>query len=315
MLLPHFKSNGVEFVSIASASGVTARDVGEKYGFTRFVSGAREVLEDPDVNLLVIATRHDSHADLVCGALERGLNVFVEKPLALNDEELDKVLEAAAVSRGNLTVGFNRRFSPAARAAKEFFGGSGPLSVLYRINAGRVPRSHWTQDPLEGGGRIIGEVCHFVDFIRFLTGSPLERVYAESVSSDDKESVDADSVFITLKFVNGSTGTIAYLAEGDRALPKERVEIMGARRSYVIDDFKTLTAYNQGREKRSVLRAQDKGQRSEISALCTAVLTGEAGPIPLQELAETTRATFRIMDSLRTQQPITIEMQDWNTRD
>jgi predicted dehydrogenase/threonine dehydrogenase-like Zn-dependent dehydrogenase len=306
MLLPQFKSNGVEFVTIASASGITARDIGEKYGFTRFVSGAREVLEDPNVNLVVIATRHDSHAKLVRGALERGLNVFVEKPLALNDEELDNILEAAAISRGSLTVGFNRRFSPAARAAKEFFAGRSPLSVLYRINAGRVPRSHWTQDPLEGGGRIIGEVCHFVDFIRFLTGSPLERVFAESISSNDRENVGADSVFITLKFADGSNGTIAYLAEGDRALSKERVEIMGCRRSYVIDDFKTLTAYDQGREKRSALRTQDKGQREEISALCGAVLAGKAAPIPLQELAETTRATFRIMDSLRTQQPITI---------
>src|ERR1044072_4778376 len=165
MLLPHFKANGVEFVSIATAAGVTARDVGRRYGFARFVSGADEVLTDESVNLVVIATRHDSHAELARRALERGLDVFVEKPLALNDEELDALLEAATRSKGRLTVGFNRRFSPHARQAVEFFKERrGPLSILYRVNAGRVPRTHWTQDAGEGGGGIRGEGCHFGDF-------------------------------------------------------------------------------------------------------------------------------------------------------
>ncbi|HEX8118199.1 MAG TPA: bi-domain-containing oxidoreductase, partial [Pyrinomonadaceae bacterium] len=151
MLLPHFRAEGVEFVSIATASGVTARDVGRRYGFARFVSGAEEVLTDEGVNLLVVATRHDTHASLARRGLERGLDVFVEKPLALNDEELDALLETAGCSKGRLTVGFNRRFSPHARAAREFFKDRrAPLSVLYRVNAGRVPRTHWTQDAREG---------------------------------------------------------------------------------------------------------------------------------------------------------------------
>jgi polar amino acid transport system substrate-binding protein len=304
-LLPHFKANGVEFLAIATASGVTARDAGDKYGFARFVSGADEVLADPDVNLVVIATRHDSHAELTCRALERGLNVLVEKPLALNAKELDAIVEAATGSRGSLTVSFNRRFSPFARAAKKFFAGQSPLSILYRVNAGRIPRSHWTQDPREGGGRVVGEVCHFVDLIYFLTGSTVQRVFAEAISSQGKQAVDDDSVFISLKLADGSNATIAYLAEGDRALPKERIEIMGGGRSFVIDDFKVASTYQDGRETHTKLRTQDKGHRDEISAVCAAVLAGAPGPIPLQELVEATRVTFRIVESLRTGQPET----------
>jgi len=304
MLLPHFKAEGVEFVSIATASGVTARDVGRRYGFARFVSGADEVLTEEAVNLLVIATRHDTHAELARMGLGRGLDVFVEKPLALNDEELDSLLEAAGRSRGRLTAGFNRRFSPHARQARELFKDRrGPLSILYRVNAGRVPRAHWTQDAGEGGGRIRGEVCHFVDFMQYVTGSRVTRVYAESVSSDDHESVDDDSVFVTLKFADGSNGMIAYLAEGDRALPKERVEVFGAGRTFVIDDFRAAAQYADGRETRTSLRAQDKGQREEVRAVCAALRQGGPAPIPLADLANTTRATFRILDSLRTGEP------------
>ena len=300
MLLPHFKEQGAEFVSIATASGVSARDVGTRYGFARFASGAEEVLSDESVNLVVVATRHDTHASLARRALERGLNVFVEKPLALGDADLDSVLEAASSSSGLLTVGFNRRFSPHARAAKEFFEGvRAPLSILYRVNAGRVARSHWTQDPDEGGGRVIGEVCHFVDFMQFLTGSTVVRVYAESVASDDREAVDEDSIFVTLRFADGSNGTIAYLAEGDRALHKERIEIFGGGRTFVIEDFRESFAYRDGRETHARARAQDKGQREEVRAVCEALLRGGPAPIPLRELAAATRATFRILDSLR----------------
>ncbi|HYP53404.1 MAG TPA: Gfo/Idh/MocA family oxidoreductase, partial [Pyrinomonadaceae bacterium] len=300
-LLPHFKSNGADFRSIATASGVSARDVGEKYGFARFVSGADEVLEDADVNLLVVATRHDSHAELARRALERGLHVFVEKPLALNDEELDGVLSAAAESEGRLMVGFNRRFAPLARAAKEFFEDRrAPLSISYRVNAGRVPRTSWVQDPREGGGRVVGEVCHFIDLMQFLTGSFVTRVYAEQVASDDAEIVAEDSVFVTLRFADGSNGSIAYLAEGDRALPKERVEIFGGGRTFVLDDFRAAATYRDGRERKTAARGQDKGQAEEVSAACAVVLEGRPAPVTLAELAATTRATFRILDSLRT---------------
>jgi len=298
MLLPHFKAAEVNFKSIATASGVSAHDVGKRFGFQYAVSNAEEVLDDSHINLVVIGTRHDSHAELARKALLANKHVFVEKPLALNDEELEGVLNAASASAGLLMVGFNRRFSPLALQARDFFAGrSGPLSISYRVNAGRVPNEHWIQDEQQGG-RIVGEVCHFIDFLTFLTGAPPTSVFAEAISAKSDKIVDADSVFITLKFEDGSNGTIAYLAEGDRALAKERVEIFGEGKSLVLDDYRSVTTYRDGREKQVSLKAQDKGQKDQVAAVCAAVLSGEA-PISLDDLASTSKATFRILDSLR----------------
>ena len=304
MLLPHFKSEGVEFEAIATATGLTARSIGEKYGFRHAVAGADEIIADERVNLAVIATRHDSHAQLAARALDRGLHVFVEKPLAMNEEELEAVIEAAQGSAGRLMVGFNRRFAPHSVRAREFFADrQNPLSIAYRVNAGRIPRTHWLQDPGEGGGRIIGEVCHFIDFMHFLTGSLTTRVYAEAITSRNQQLVDEDSVFITLRLADGSNGSIAYVAEGDRSLPKERVEIFGEGRSFVLEDFRTATLHSDGREEVIKLRAQDKGQREEVRAVCALVRENTDAPIALPDLATTTRATFRILESLRTGLP------------
>ncbi|HEV7475100.1 MAG TPA: bi-domain-containing oxidoreductase [Pyrinomonadaceae bacterium] len=303
VLLPNFKAAGVEFCSIASASGVSARDVGTKYGFARFLSDAQSVIDDDDANLIVIATRHGSHAELARRALERGKHVFVEKPLALNDAELDGVLEAAAHSAGQLLVGFNRRFSPLAVRAKEVFQGrQSPLSIVYRVNAGRIPRDHWTQDRAEGGGRIIGEVCHFIDLMQFFTGAAPQSVYAAAVAADG-DVISEDSVFITIQFSDGSNGMIAYLAEGDGSLRKEHIEIFGEGKTFVIEDFRSGKLYAGGREKKETLGQQDKGQREEARVACAVVSEGQPAPISLQELEATTRATFRIIDSIRTGQP------------
>lgn len=307
MLLPHFKSEGVDFRSIATASGVSAHDVGKRFGFAQAVSSADEVLDDPEINLVVIGTRHDSHADLARRALERNKHVFVEKPLALDDDQLDQVLEAAATTTTHLMVGFNRRFSPLARQAKDFFSErTSPLSILYRVNAGRIPKEHWTQDPIEGGGRIVGEVCHFVDLMQFLTGAPPVSVFAESVSAKSDRTVDADSVFINLRFADGSNGCIAYLAEGDKSLPKERVEIFGASRTFVLDDYRRATTHKNGSENQITLKAQDKGQQAQVHQVCASVLGGTEAPIRVDELAATTRTTFRILDSLREHRPFEI---------
>jgi polar amino acid transport system substrate-binding protein len=303
MLLPHFKTAGVEFCSIASASGVSARDVGTKFGFQRFVSDAATVINEDETNLVMIATRHGSHAALAIEALGRGKHVFLEKPLALNDAELDGLLEAANASVGQLFVGFNRRFSPLAIRAKEVFAQrNAPLSILYRVNAAHVPREHWTQDEKEGGGRIIGEVCHFIDLMQFLTGAVPERVYAESISDGSAAIVNEDSVFITLRFSDGSAGMVAYLSEGDAALRKEHIEIFGEGKVFVIEDFLTATLFAQGKEKRETLRSQDKGQAEQARIVCAAIEKGQPAPITLRELETTTRATFRIRDSLRTGQ-------------
>jgi polar amino acid transport system substrate-binding protein len=306
-LLPSFKAAGARFQTVATASGVSALEVGEKYGFRYCVSGADEVLDDKDVNLIVIATRHDTHAEMVRRALERGRNVFVEKPLALNDEELDRVTDAATKSNRRLMVGFNRRFSPLALAAKEFFkDAQTPLSVNYRVNAGRIPKGHWIQDPREGGGRIIGEVCHFIDLMQYLTGAVTTRVFAEASASRNEDIVAEDSVFITLKFADGSNGSIAYLAEGDKGLEKERVEIFGEGKTFVLEDFRGATLHSGGKTKRLKLRSQDKGQTNEAREVCRAVLDGGPRPIALEDLAATTRATFRILESLRTGLPVEV---------
>ena len=265
------------------------------------------MLDTPEVNLVVVGTRHDLHAELARKALERDKHVFVEKPLALDDEQLESVLEAAASSNGKLMVGFNRRFSPLAQRAKDFFADrETPLSILYRVNAGRIPKEHWTQDAQEGGGRIVGEVCHFIDLMQFFTGAPPVSVFAESVSAKSTKIVDADSVFITVRFADGSNGSVAYLSEGDRGLAKERVEIFGAGKVFVLDDFRRATLYKDGREEQVTLKAQDKGQQAQVRQVCTSVLEGGPAPITIDELAATSRVTFRVLDSLRERQPFSV---------
>jgi predicted dehydrogenase/threonine dehydrogenase-like Zn-dependent dehydrogenase len=301
MLLPHFKTAGVRFRTVTTASGVSAHDVGKRFGFGYAVSSAEEVLEDAEVNLVVVGTRHDLHSELASQSLKRNKHVFVEKPLALNEAQLDEVMDAAANSNARLMVGFNRRFSPLSRQVRDFFTGRNyPLSILYRVNAGRIPKEHWIQDAVQGGGRIVGEVCHFIDFMLFLTASLPVSVFAESVSADNEKMVEADSVLITLRFEDGSNGSIAYLAEGDRGLAKERIEIFGGGRSAVLDDFRQATFYKGGREEQTTLRAQDKGQLDQVRAVCAAVLKGGPPPIALEELAATSRTTFRVLESLRT---------------
>ncbi len=306
MLLPKFKAEGVEFRSIASATGVTARNVGSQFGFAECVSSADEVLSDEKTNLIVIASRHDSHALLAQKALEADKHVFVEKPLALSDTELDAVIAAAHDSKGSLMVGFNRRFSSLAREAKKFFEDVGPLSILYRINAGRVPKDSWIQDPESGGGRIIGEVCHFIDLMHYLTGSVTTRVFAEAITSDNAAVRSEDSVFVALRFADGSNGTIAYIAEGDKAMAKERVEIFGAGRSFVIKDFKSAAMFSGGKENSRSLKSQDKGQTDEIRTVCSVVKGEMQFPISLDDMTATTRATFRILDSLRLAQAVDV---------
>ena len=307
MLLPHFKTEGVDFRSIATATGISAHDVGKRFGFAYAVSGAEEVLDDNSVNLVVVGTRPDLHAELARKALERNKHVFVEKPLALTDEQLESVLSAAASSTGTLMVGFNRRFAPLALRAKEFFRNlDTPLSIVYRVNAGRIAKEHWTQNPEEGGGRIIGEVCHFIDFMQFVTGARPVHVFAECISAKASKIIDADSVFITLRFADGSNGVVAYLSEGDKGLAKERVEIFGAGRSFVLDDFKRATLYKDGREDQVTQKTQDKGQQAQVREVCARVLNGSAAAISLDDLAATSRATFRVLDSLRERQPFEV---------
>ena len=292
-LIPHLKA-GAEVSAVANATGPSAKFAADRVGAPMATTDADELFADEDIDAVVIATRHDTHAEYATRALDAGKHVFVEKPLALSEPQLQAVEAAAANSDGVLIVGFNRRYAPLATELQTELGGHGPLIVNYRVSAGGLPASHWTHDPAIGGGRIVGEVCHFVDFVSFLTGAPVIAVAAAAASgsSEPRE----DNVAALLQLADGSAATIVYAALGDRSLPKERIEVMGDLGAGVLDDFRELTLHRGGTaRKRSIKR--DKGHAAEIAAFLAACRTGIA-PRPISDLAAVTRATFQIRDRI-----------------
>jgi len=300
-LLPAMKGlKGIRFRGVATSTGLSARHVAHKFGFEYCTTDYHEILNDPEIALVFILTRHGSHAHLVAEALRASKHVFVEKPLALNLEQLREVVETFNVQRSNvLTVGFNRRFSPFTRWLKDRFDGTPePLAVHCTVNAGPVPPDHWTHDPEQGGGRIIGEVCHFVDLIQYLTGSLPVRVYAETLESPGYQ--PSDNVVITLKMANGAVGSITYVAGGDKRYPRERVEVLGGGAVGVIENFKAATFIRGGRKKRvRNWLSVDRGHRGEVEALLSAIRNGGPAPVAFEEYVYTTLATFAIEESLR----------------
>ena len=247
-------------------------------------------------------------------ALERGKHVFVEKPLCLDEEELRAIAStASAVSAGGdlpvVQTGFNRRFSPSAIAVKKHFGADpGPLTMFYRVNAGQIPADHWIQDPKEGGGRILGEVCHFVDLMQYVADAEPVEVYAACVGAGDPAEIPADNVCITLRFDDGSVGTIGYFARGGKSMPKERLEVIGAGRSAVLDNFGSVDLYS-GNGK-SHKRCSGKGQAEEVAAFLAALAGGEPA-ISLRSQMATTLATIRALESLRTGAPAACRIEEF----
>jgi len=296
-LIPHSTGLG-PLLAVVTSRGVTAKSVGEKFAFHSFSTDPRDVLENPDIKAVFIATRHNTHAALAVAALEAGKNVFVEKPLALTAAELTLVAETANRHPScRLMVGFNRRFAPLASKAKEFFGHDpGPYVINYRINAGPIPKDHWIQTA-EGGGRILGEVCHFIDLLQYLTSSTPETVFAECLSGSSQKIPNYDNVVITLRFRDGSVGQIAYVACGNRLLDKERVEIFGDGRSFIIDDFRTGAGYANGSFRK--FKLPGKGHKEEVTLFLGSIRDGLPSPIPSDSICYTTAATFSIIDSLQ----------------
>jgi predicted dehydrogenase len=290
----------VELVGIASASGASAQHAADKFGFRYATGDEAQVINDQQVNTVAILTRHYLHARQVLAALAAGKHVFCEKPLALNAGELDEIEGALQIdSHPLLMVGFNRRFAPLAQKLKDFFAArQEPLVAHYRVNAGYIPLNHWTHDPRQGGGRIIGEGCHFVDFLTFLVGSPPATVHAQALP--DAGRYREDNVVLTLSFPDGSLGTISYLANGDKSFPKERVEVFSGGRVAALDDYRQLETVRDGRRQvyRSRLR-QDKGHRAEWEAFASAVLVGGPPPIPYREIFGVMRATIAAVEALR----------------
>jgi predicted dehydrogenase len=312
-LLPQIQRAGnTSLVGVCTADGLNATNIARNFGFRFATTDPKEILGQESINTVFIATRHNLHASYVIEALKAGKHVFVEKPLALNAGELkaiQKAYKSVVEARQSpvLMVGFNRRFAPHAQHVKRFFENAlEPYSLQYRVNAGFVPRTHWTRDPAEGGGRILGEICHFVDLMLYLTDSIPMRIYAETLSSVGGASTEDDSVAVTLKFRNGSVGTIMYLANGDTSLPKERVEISSTGRTAVIDNFQRLSLSQQGKMREFKLSNIDKGHRDEVRAFLQAIQSGAPSPIPFESLVTTTVATLKILESLQTGVPVAL---------
>jgi predicted dehydrogenase/threonine dehydrogenase-like Zn-dependent dehydrogenase len=312
VLLPAVKKiSDLQLAGIASASGLSAQHARQRFGFQYAASEAREIIEDETINTIAILTRHNLHAALTLQALAAGKHVFCEKPLAIHPQELDEIedylLQLPSPGAPLLTVGFNRRFAPLAVRLHEFFQTrQEPLAAHYRVNAGYLPPSHWLHDPQQGGGRIIGEACHFIDFLAFLVGQPPREVSAAALP--DQGRYREDNVVLSFSFPDGSLGTVSYLANGDKAFPKERVEVFSAGRVAVLDDFRSLETVSAGRRKTHTSRLrQDKGHQAEWQAFAGAITRGGPPPIPYDHLFGVMRATFAAADAVRTGQKAQVQ--------
>jgi polar amino acid transport system substrate-binding protein len=319
-LLPAMKGlSGLRYRGVATAGGLSGHFTKGKFGFEYSATEYRRILEDPDISLVFVLTRHGSHARLVAEALRAGKHVFVEKPLALDVEQLRQVEEAydearqshavghgGASDRPLLMAGFNRRFSPTAQwLRKRFAHVDEPLAVHCTVNAGFVPADSWVHDPVQGGGRIVGEVCHFVELIQYLTGSVPVRVYAETIRAAGYQ--PSDNVVVTLTMANQAMGSIMYVAGGDKSHPRERVEVFGGGAVGVIGNFKTASFSRQGRrEQMKHWLSVDRGHRAEVEALVAAIQQGGPAPVAFEEYVLATLATFAIEDSLRRGEPVRV---------
>ncbi len=308
-LLPHIPpSQSLVRRAVATSNGATSKRVAEKFGFECCTSDASELIARSDINTIFIATRHDSHARYVVAALRAGKRVFVEKPLAMSLDELNEIEAAYRDARLQgfqpvLMVGFNRRFAELARTVKRALGCGGPVAMLYRINAGLIPVSHWIQDPVAGGGRILGEACHFIDLMTFLCGALPVRVFASALPSPAHL---PDVVTATVEFANGSIGSLSYCANGSKVIEKEYLEVHGSGRSAILRDFRSLELAQGGGLRKSSLRTPDKGQPAMVREFLHALETGSAAPIAFDEICAVTRATLAIMQSLRERQAIAL---------
>jgi predicted dehydrogenase/threonine dehydrogenase-like Zn-dependent dehydrogenase len=304
-IFPGLVKAGARLKWVASSKGLSGSIAARKFGIEQSTTETQRVLEDPEVNAVVIATRHNTHAELVVRALEAGKSVFVEKPFCLTDDELSRIEDAygtacrTGTSRPMLMVGYNRRFAPLVLSLVERLRGrQQPLSMIYTVNAGAIPASHWTQDPAVGGGRILGEACHFIDLLHFLTGeSPITQVSAMRHGLDEPSNRN-DTVAISLRMADGSLGQINYFANGPKSFPKERLEVFSEGRAFRLDNFRRLEGFGcLVRKQRSWL--QDKGHNAGFRAWVEAVRTGGASPIPLASLVNTTRAALAAGEAIR----------------
>lgn len=313
-LLPAMKKiEGINLVGVCAANGSHSSQAASKFGFAYCATNDDQIINDPDINTIVIATRHYLHASQVISSLHAGKNIFCEKPLCLTEEELFGIVRAyiASPKVQLLMVGFNRRFAPMALRMKSFVDEiREPLVLHYRLNAGYIPRDHWVNDPQQGGGRIVGEACHFIDFLSFLAGAAPIEVSTRSLPRNGEYS--DDNVVISLQFANGSQGTISYLANGDRSYSKERVEVFGGKSVAVLEDFRLLELIQHG--KKQTMRArfkQDKGHIGEWRAFVNALRNGGQSPIAFEEIITTMVATFAAASSRSTGKAVCVDVNEF----
>ena len=306
VLLPALTRAGATLGAVVAATGVSARSAADTFGFETCATAVDAIWRDDGCAAVVIATRHDSHAQLAIDALEAGKAVFVEKPLCISEVDLERIVQVVDTLRAAghapfVMVGFNRRFAPSVEAVRTAMAGA-PVSIVYRVNAGRLAPQSWVVHPEEGGGRIVGEVCHFVDLCAHLAGSPIVEVCAT------RSAAGPDDVMVSLRMANGSMATVAYLIDGDRAAAKERIEIFGSGRCGVIDDFRRARVSGAGRavRHRGWLARQDKGHAAEMAAFVSAVASGRGSPVSFESALNTTRGTFAIVRSLESGGPVRV---------
>jgi predicted dehydrogenase/threonine dehydrogenase-like Zn-dependent dehydrogenase len=309
VLIPAMRqTNGLHLRGLCTSTGASSTHSGRRFGFEYACTDESHILDDADTDLVVVATPHHLHAGQVTASLERGKHVFCEKPLCLTEDELQAIVTAyMAAGDRHLMVGFNRRFAPLAIKLKDFIVSiHEPLLLHYRINGGYVPLDHWIQNLHEGGGRIIGEICHFVDFFNFLTNQPPVTLYTRALPNNGRYA--DDNLVLVLTYPDGTVGTITYAANGDKSAGKERIEVFGGGQTAILKDFRHLSLTRNGKTSQHRLRLQqDKGHKGEWAALIDALRTGQPTPIAFDDIVSTTRITLEAVQSLRDGQPVTFE--------
>lgn len=305
-LLPNIpRSSSIVLNGVMTGSAASARSVAERFHFDFCTTRAEDILENEEINTIFIATRHETHGSYAIKALKAGKNVFVEKPLCLSLaelEEIDALMESRGDDGGILMVGYNRRYSPLTFSLKKVFK-PGPMALLARVNAGFIPAGSWIQDLKVGGGRILGEVCHFIDYLTHVSGSIPGSVYAAAM---DDPSNCLDTVTISLRYLNGSVGSINYFANGSQKLPKEYFEFYQSGTVVSMTDFEKVVTYDKGKPKEQKLLFQDKGQKSEVKIFLEAVIHGTGSPIPYQEIRSASKVSFGILESIKTGKSIEV---------
>ena len=296
-------------IGVATATGNDTRSISDKYGFQYATGNSDDIISDKNINTIFIATRHNLHAEYVLKGLQAGKNVFVEKPLCMTEQDLYEIVKVYnsrmtndQLPMTNLMLGFNRRFAPHIEKIKKIFSDNQPKAISYRINAGFIPADSWIQDKEIGGGRIIGEVCHFIDLAMFIAGAKIKSVSAFVM--DDANNF-MDTLTVNLNFENGSIASIAYYSNGSKALKKEYLEVFSSGQTAIIDDFKKLKIYGK-KEKKYKLMNQDKGHSKEVELFLKTIKNGDSTPIPFEDIYLSTLATFKVIESIKTRTSINL---------